>query len=71
VAHEGLAALGITEAERSHWLGIIEQRVRTNRTGARWQRAWVARHGTDWEHLTEAYLERQLSGDPVHEWTIE
>jgi gamma-glutamyl:cysteine ligase YbdK (ATP-grasp superfamily) len=71
LAHTGLADLGVDSAEREHWLDIVEQRVRTNRTGARWQRAWAARYGNDWEGLTEAYLERQLSGQPVHEWTLE
>ncbi len=70
LAHIGLADLGVDAVEREHWLGIVEQRVRTNRTGARWQRAWAARYGRDWEGLTDAYLERQLSGRAVHEWTL-
>ncbi len=71
LAHAGLDDLGIDRAEREHWLGIIEQRMRTKRTGALWQRAWVARYGPDWEGLTEAYLAHQATGKPVHEWTLD
>ena len=71
LAHAGLADLGIDAAERRHWLGIVAERVRAKRTGALWQRAWVARHGRDWEALTEAYLAHQATGLPVHEWTLD
>jgi gamma-glutamyl:cysteine ligase YbdK (ATP-grasp superfamily) len=71
LAHAGLADLGIDAAEREHWLGIVEQRTRTKRTGTLWQRAWLARFGRDWEALTEAYLAHQATGKPVHEWTLE
>ena len=71
LAHAGLEELGIDRAEREHWLGIVEQRMRTKRTGALWQRAWVARYGRDWEGLTEAYLAHQATGVPVHEWTLD
>lgn len=70
-ARQGLEALGVDASEIDDWLGIIEARARTRRTGAAWQRAWVARHGPDMAALTEAYLERQASGKPVHEWTID
>ncbi len=71
LAHAGLADLGIDAGEREHWLGIVEQRVRTKRTAAHWQRAWVARFGRDWEALTEAYLAHQATEKPVHEWTLD
>jgi gamma-glutamyl:cysteine ligase YbdK (ATP-grasp superfamily) len=71
MAHAGLADLRIDAAEREHWLGIVEERVRTKRTGANWQRAWVARYGRDWEGLTEAYLAHQATEKPVHEWTLD
>ncbi len=66
----GLCALGVDPAEADHWLGIVADRVRGGQTGTAWQRAWVARHGPDMTALTEAYLERQQSGRPVHEWTL-
>ena len=70
LARDGLRRLGIDAAEIDHWLGIVEERTRTRRTGAAWQRAWVARHGPDMMALTEAYLAQQAGGKPVHEWTL-
>ncbi|RKT43368.1 glutamate--cysteine ligase [Thiocapsa rosea] len=69
-ARRGLLAAGIDPPEIAHWLGIVERRLETRRTGARWQRAWVARHGPDMAGLTAAYLEQQDTGRPVHEWTL-
>jgi gamma-glutamyl:cysteine ligase YbdK (ATP-grasp superfamily) len=69
-ARRGLLDLGIHSEEADHWLGIISARVRCGQTGADWQRSFVERHGKDMRALTAAYLERQQSGRPVHEWTI-
>ena len=66
----GLISLGIEPAEADHWLAIIAARMRSGQTGTAWQRAWVARNGRDPAALTAAYLERQQSGRPVHEWTL-
>lgn len=70
-AKSGLQRLGVDVAEIEHWLGIIAARLGAKRTGARWQRAWVARHGPDMAGLTSAYLEHQASGKPVHTWTLD
>ncbi len=70
LAHQGLASLGIDREEADYWLGFIAGRIETGRNGAGWQRAWVARHGADMAALTEAYIERQESGRPVHEWGV-
>ncbi len=70
LARDGLAALGIDRQESDYWLGIIAGRLKSGQNGATWQRAWVRRHGHDMAALTEAYLERQQSGRPVHEWTL-
>ncbi|MCG6862328.1 MAG: glutamate--cysteine ligase [Chromatiaceae bacterium] len=69
-AHRGLTQLGIDAAERDRWLGIIEGRLRTGQTGSAWQRAWVEHNGRDLAALTAAYLERQQSGHPVHQWSL-
>jgi hypothetical protein len=69
-ARSGLLELGIDASETDLWLGVIEGRVRSGRTGSAWQRAWVERHGPDMTALTAAYLECQQSGLPVHEWTV-
>ncbi len=69
-AHKGLEMLGINAPEVHFWLGIITERLRSGQTGAAWQRSFVARRGPDMEQLTLAYLERQESGAPVHEWSL-
>jgi gamma-glutamyl:cysteine ligase YbdK (ATP-grasp superfamily) len=71
LAHGGLRDLGIDDAEREYWLGIVEHRAASKRTAAAWQRAWVARHGPDMAALTAAYLDRQSDGIPIHEWTLD
>ena len=68
LAGYGLGLLGIDEADRDLYLSIIRQRVRNACTGASWQRAWLARHGTDMQALTNAYYDRQKRGEPVHAW---
>jgi gamma-glutamyl:cysteine ligase YbdK (ATP-grasp superfamily) len=70
LARRGLLSLGIDRSEIDTWLGIVESRVRARRTGATWQRAFVQRCGCDMQALTEAYLTRQESGAPVHEWPL-
>ncbi len=70
LARRGLAGLDIAPADIERYLGVIEGRVRSGQNGAAWQRAYIARHGRDFAAMTRAYLERQESGAPVHEWTI-
>jgi gamma-glutamyl:cysteine ligase YbdK (ATP-grasp superfamily) len=70
LAARGLAWLGIPDDEAEAHLGIVRDRVRSGVTGARWQRAWVDRHGRDLAGLVDAYLERQATNVPVHHWTL-
>ncbi len=70
LAERGLQQLGVALTDSQEYLGIIEQRLRNNINGACWQRAWVAKHGRDMQALTQAYLQRQDSGEPLHSWTI-
>jgi gamma-glutamyl:cysteine ligase YbdK (ATP-grasp superfamily) len=69
-ARDGLRRLELDDDEVDHWLGIIEGRLRTGQTGAVWQRSFVERHDASMARLTAAYLERQESGRPVHEWAL-
>jgi hypothetical protein len=69
-ARFGLQRLGVDRDEIDLWLGIIAGRLERNQTGAGWQRRWVRRHGYDASGLVQAYLERQQSGRPVHEWGV-
>jgi len=73
VAEAGLRSVGIDDAAR--WLAPIEGRVRTGQTGARWCLASLDRLSdrparAQQQGLTAQMLRRQLSGEPVHTWSI-
>ncbi len=70
LARQGLDALGLDGEANAHYLEIIAARVRSGRNGAAWQRAYVEKHQCGMKALTAAYLERQESGKPVHEWPL-
>lgn len=70
MARHGLKTLQIEAADISHYLDIMETRIQTGQTGAVWQRTYRERHRSDSLHLVAAYLERQRSGAPVHEWAL-
>ena len=69
-AANALGKLEIPSAEIERYIGTAQARVERDQTGARWQRAWVAKHGTDWAGLTRAYVDAQDTGEPVHEWPV-
>ncbi len=68
LAADGLTGLGLDRSDAEAYLEIVHRRAAARRTGAGWQRAWVARHGRDMAGLTRAYLEHQTTQRPVHEW---
>jgi len=70
IAEQGLTRLEVDSHEIERWLGIVRDRVAGGRTGAAWQRAWIARHGRDFRALMQEYLRHQESGRPVHEWPV-
>lgn len=70
MAESGLVQLGIAVSDVQKYLAIIRQRLETGTNGARWQRAFVSKHGRDMLALTQAYFQQQNSGLPVHEWRI-
>ncbi len=75
VARIGLVGCGVDPEEADDLLDVIAARVAARATGSAWQRAALAsfeRHLARPEALaalTEAYLERSLTGRPVHEWS--
>lgn len=71
LAHSGLISLGVSDQDRSRYLGTFEARVQTGQNGASWQRRYVAHHDADMQTLLAAYLRHQHSGLPVHEWPID
>lgn len=77
MAREGLTSAGIRVSDIERYLGIIEQRVATGRTGAWWMLASLSEMGTEspadlrHRHLATALLKHQdlpQGGEPVHTW---
>jgi gamma-glutamyl:cysteine ligase YbdK (ATP-grasp superfamily) len=77
MAHDGLRSLGMSDAARERYLGVIERRCLARRTGSTWQRATVAlleERGADRESalagMLQRYVELMRHGEPVHTWPI-
>ena len=74
LAEAGLRRSGIDEPDIKRYLGVVENRVRTARTGSRWlMSSWNALKdkGTSGERsnaLVAATVQRQQTGRPVAEW---
>ena len=74
MADEGLDEMGVAEAERRHWLGIIQERLETRMTGARWQSDTVQSleaemdRGAALQQMLLRYRELNRSGAPVARW---
>jgi len=70
-AKAALAECGVDDAELDFYFDdILKRRVLTGRTGTDWQRSFIDLHGPNFQALTEAYAERQESGQPVHRWRV-
>ncbi len=76
LARRGLAASGIRSEDADRYLGIIEERTKTRKTGAQWQLLSLARMkgiGTRMERLSAlvaSMIEHQDENAPVHTWTL-
>jgi CBS domain-containing protein/gamma-glutamyl:cysteine ligase YbdK (ATP-grasp superfamily) len=76
LARHGLETIGIDSSDIDRYLGIIEERVRTRRTGAQWMIASLDAmkpQSTRSECLTAlvgASVARQREGKPVHTWSL-
>jgi len=70
-SRQGLHELGILESDIDYFINVIEQRVKTGKTGSHWQQAFVKRHGDDMQLLARQYFINQNAGKPVHEWDLE
>ena len=68
MARQGLLEQDLDKTDVEQFIDIIEGRVRTWCNGAAWQRMFVEKHRADMQMLTEAYVQQQNSGKPVHEW---
>ncbi len=65
LAREAFARAGIEDTER--WLGIIEERVRSEATGARWITRHWKRYG-DSGKLVCDYIAEAQADRPIHQW---
>jgi hypothetical protein len=70
MARHGLKTLEVDDDDIDRYLGILHARVQRGQTGSVWQRAYREKHHADNLQLVAAYLERQRSGAPVHEWEV-
>ncbi|MGH3915215.1 MAG: glutamate--cysteine ligase, partial [Pseudonocardiaceae bacterium] len=75
VAHHGLRSCGVSDAARELYLGVIERRCVTRRTGATWQWETVQTLGDRGADRPAAlvdmlshYIEHMHSNQPVHSW---
>ncbi len=76
-AAAGLDTWGVDPDDRDRYLGVIEARVRSGRTGAAWQTQMV-RHLEErglgriaaLHEMTRRYVEHAHAGAPVHEWPL-
>jgi CBS domain-containing protein len=76
VARYGLERAGVLRSDIDRYLGVIEKRVRSGKTGSQWQLKSLAemkKNGTKDEALTSLVattVERQQEGRPVHQWPL-
>jgi CBS domain-containing protein/gamma-glutamyl:cysteine ligase YbdK (ATP-grasp superfamily) len=74
LARAGLAGSGVEARDIDTYLDVIEERVRSGRTGAQWQLSSLsnlAGRGPQSERLsavTAALVRRETEGHPVHTW---
>jgi gamma-glutamyl:cysteine ligase YbdK (ATP-grasp superfamily) len=78
MAHEGLRDCEVSDTTRERYLGVIEERCLTRRTGSSWQRETVARLEARGLHrdaalagMLDRYVENVQSGQPVHTWPLD
>ncbi len=76
LARTGLEAVEIDRSDIDRYLGVVEERVDSLRTGSQWQVESMAAMKFDGSPaeclsaLVAATCERQLSGEPVHLWKL-
>ena len=75
-AYAGLESLGVGSPDRDRYLGVLEERVSSGRTGSQWlldSLADMKTKGSRSEQLaalTAATIARQKTGKPAHEWEL-
>jgi gamma-glutamylcysteine synthetase len=78
LAATGLDAWGVDPCDRDRYLGVIEARVATRRTGSDWQTATVhalesagASRELALREMVRRYVENAQTREPVHTWPLE
>ena len=72
---QGLKQANVNPADADHYLGVIEERVRSGQTGSQWMmKSLNALNDRPCEVrnrlVAREMLTRQKSGDPVHRWPV-
>ena len=76
LAREGLTDRGLDAADVDRYTGVLEERVKSHRTGAQWALDSLEEMGSSgstverYRALTAAMVARQKTGAPVHEWEL-
>ncbi len=76
LAREGLRQSGVEDGDSERYLGTLEERVRSGRTGAQWMLESLEAMGGEGtsdlrqRKLAAAVLERQQGSEPVHRWAV-
>jgi CBS domain-containing protein len=76
LAREGLRNADVDSSDIDRFLGVVEERVRSGQTGARWSLASLdclagsAPHESLHLSLTAVMRARQRTGEPVHRWAL-
>ena len=75
LARRGLEDAGIDSVDVTRYLGVLEERTATRRTGARWMLESLDEMTTGstdqrMRHLVNTLHRQQLAGNPVHTWDL-
>jgi CBS domain-containing protein len=76
LARDGLRAAGVEERDVETYIGVIEERARSERTGSQWALDSLAKMAPDATResklrgLVSGIRENQWSGKPVHTWPL-
>ena len=71
MAKEALEEMEIPASEVDKYLGILRACTETGQNGASWQRAWIEKHGGDFDGLVRTYIDLQETDQPVHTWPLQ
>jgi hypothetical protein len=68
---EGLKSIGVGTDSIHYYINeVIKNRIQSGWTGAAWQKSYIDTHGFDFQAMTNEYVDRQVSMEPVHKWKI-